>query len=155
EAILRAVALGPDAAARALAIEALRRRAPATTNALLAEIIDDRASLNRLIGAVDADAALLALRAGAAGVHTQGVALPHLVRRGDVEGLRVILEGAYPEPVRLGALEALAQIATPTAQDALAAVAKAEATPKALRKAAWRGLRRSKRAQDASREVQA
>jgi ParB family chromosome partitioning protein len=58
---------------------------------------------------------------------------------------------------RLGAIEALAAMTSQTAEDELAKIGRTEGIDDELRKAAWRGLRRSKRAREkqANREAQA
>jgi ParB family chromosome partitioning protein len=89
------------------------------------------------------------LRDAATRVHTQGTALPLLVAGGDVEGLgRALADRKLSDAVRLGAIEALAKIATDAARAQILAVATAEAEDEELRKAAWRALRRARRTQD-------
>ena len=78
------------------------------------------------------------------------------VRLRDVAGLVAIADDTKAnEPTRLGAIEALARITDDAAGDALAKVAKRESEDEELRKAAWRALRRWKRAKTprAPREV--
>jgi ParB family chromosome partitioning protein len=75
------------------------------------------------------------------------VALPHLIARGDVAALAAVAEDRkLPEATRLGAVEGLAKLAREDAEARLVAIGKAETEDEELRKAAWRGLRRSKRA---------
>ncbi|MCB9525727.1 MAG: hypothetical protein H6702_20480 [Myxococcales bacterium] len=95
-----------------------------------------------------------ALRAGAQIAHAQGVVLPHLIAAGDVVGLAAVAEDRKaPEVSRLGALEALARIPREAAVAPLLAVAKDDDEDEAVRKAAWRAVRRHRRAQ-ARAEVQ-
>ena len=53
---------------------------------------------------------------------------------------------ALPEAARLGAVEGLAAMAREPAEDVLRRVGMSTVEDEELRKAAWRGLRRSKRA---------
>jgi ParB family chromosome partitioning protein len=79
-------------------------------------------------------------------VHYQGVALPHLIAQKDLEGLRAAAANrALPQATRLGALEALAVLASAPAEEALAQIGRSDAEEEELRMAAWRALRRSKR----------
>lgn len=108
---------------------------------------DDRRSLDRL--ARGNPAAEDALRAAARRIHAQGVALPLLVNAGDLDSLAATAaDKALPEATRLGAIEALSQIATPAAEDAIVVVAKDPDEDDALRKAAWRARRRAARTRD-------
>ena len=87
------------------------------------------------------------LRGAAVQVHSQGVAVPHLAARHDVAGLAAVAGNrGFPEEARLGAVEGLAAAATEEAEAELVRRGQAEGEPEELRKAAWRGLRRSKRA---------
>ena len=53
-------------------------------------------------------------------VHYQGVVLPDLIERGDVEGLAAVAEDrTLPEATRLGAVEGLAAMARGPAEDVL------------------------------------
>ncbi|MFW5738747.1 MAG: HEAT repeat domain-containing protein, partial [Myxococcota bacterium] len=144
-----------DARVRALAASGLAAVAPKAASAVVDKVVDDRASLDRLMAAGGDAKAEKTLRAAAGNAHTQGVSLPHLVARADVMGLSGTLsDKSLPEVTRLGALEALARIANDAAQEALVAFAKDDKEDEELRKAAWRGLRRAKRyAAGASREV--
>lgn len=147
---------------RTLAAAALAEVAPDRASALVPGVLDDRSTLDRLLrgpsagpgpGSTSAPASRplsaavsAALRGAAASVHTQGVALPHLVATADVEGLSATLANKkLAEPARLGALEALARIATDAAMAPLLATAKSDAEDEEIRKAAWRGLRRANR----------
>jgi ParB family chromosome partitioning protein len=89
------------------------------------------------------------LRDAARQAHYQGVVLPYLIRAGDVEGLAAVAgDRSLSEAARLGAVEAIAAVATDPADEALRKVGLDEREDEALRKAAWRGLRRSKRARE-------
>lgn len=141
-----AAAVGADdAAVRAAAAAALARLAPERAAALAGPASDDRRSLTRL--AAGNPGATPALREAAHRVHAQGVALPLLVARGDLEALAAAAaDRALPEAARLGAIEALARLATAPAEEAIAAIARDDAEDEALRRAAWRARRRAARA---------
>jgi ParB family chromosome partitioning protein len=80
-------------------------------------------------------------------VHYQGVALPHVLARKDVDSLSGLADDkGLPLTARLGAVEGLASLASEDAEGRLLGVAQREGEEEDLRKAAWRGLRRSRRA---------
>jgi ParB family chromosome partitioning protein len=84
-------------------------------------------------------------------VHYQGVALPHLLERKDLDALvKVAGDRKLPLVTRLGAVEGLAALAREDAEGRLLEVAKRDGEDEELRKAAWRGLRRSRRARRVS-----
>ncbi len=142
---LAAAAVGNDGREREIAAGAIGKLAPERAAALAPRLLDDRDSLRRLL-AGHPQSALVALRGAALEVHTQGVALPLLVEGGDVAGLAAALtDRKLPEATRLGAIEALARIATDAAFAPILALAKDEAEDEELRKAAWRALRRGHR----------
>jgi ParB family transcriptional regulator, chromosome partitioning protein len=131
---------------RSLAAEALGRHSPQRAARLAGPLLSDRVSFNRLAGGNEARVADT-VRAAAAQVHYQGVALPHLIARSDLQGLAAVAQDRQlPEATRLGAVEGLAVLATEAAEAMLRAIGEAEKENEELRKAAWRGLRRSKRA---------
>lgn len=144
DALARAIS-DADAGIRALAASGIRKLAPERAGALAEQVLDDRTSLDRLLDGVETADSQAALRKAAATVHHQGVALPHLVARGDLEGLEAALNDAsLSETARLGALEGLGRMAREASEELLAAFAKGDADEE-LRRAAWRALRRSKR----------
>ncbi|MFO0758413.1 MAG: HEAT repeat domain-containing protein [Byssovorax sp.] len=153
---LAAATVGNDGSQRQIAAAALSRLAPDRAASLAAKVLDDRPSVGRLLAGHERDA-LPTLRQAATRVHTQGVALPLLVQSGDVEGLAAALaDQSLGEVARLGVIEALARIATDEAFKPILAVATSKSEDEELRKAAFRGLRRGKRAQkqkQAGREV--
>jgi ParB family chromosome partitioning protein len=80
-------------------------------------------------------------------VHYQPVALPTLIAAKDVETLAAVAKDRKkPEAARLGAIEGLGVMAAEDAETVLAAVGAADGDDEDVRKAAWRALRRSKRA---------
>ncbi len=144
---LAAAVLGNDGRQRQIAASALAKLAPDRAAALASKVLDDRPSVGRLLAGHERDA-LATLREAATKVHTQGVALPLLVKSGDVQGLAAALaDKSLSEVVRLGAIEALARIATDAAFAPILAVATSKAEDEELRKAAFRGLRRARRYQ--------
>jgi ParB family chromosome partitioning protein len=145
---LETVATGDDASARALAIDILARRAPTRAARLADRILGDRVSFDRLARDLpDEKPVVAALHAAAANVHYQGVAAPALVTRSDAAALSAVaVDGKLSETTRIGAVEALGRLANPDGERQLEAVGKSDAAPVELRKAAWRALRRSKRA---------
>jgi ParB family chromosome partitioning protein len=109
-------------------------------------MLSDRVSFNRLI-AGDRTRVAGTLRQAASQVHYQGVALPHLIAAGDVEGLAAVAGNRQlPEATRLGAIEGLAKLGQEAAEAKLLGIGQSKEEDEELRKAAWRGLRRSKRA---------
>jgi ParB family chromosome partitioning protein len=142
-AALEAATRGGDPELRALAASGLAALSAERASALVEESLGDTTRLSRLLAA---GAPAAALRTGAGSVHYQGAVLPHLVARGDVEGLDAVLsDKQLPEATRLGALEGLARVATEAAEAPIVRFAKDESEEEELRKAAWRALRRARR----------
>jgi ParB family chromosome partitioning protein len=114
--------------------------------------LSDRPSVDRLTRDLPGDANVrTALRNAAGNPHYQGVAVAHLVARNDVDALSsVAADCAVAEVARFGAVDALGQLATPAAETHLQTIGKSDAEPTELRKAAWRALRRSRRARAAA-----
>jgi ParB family chromosome partitioning protein len=87
------------------------------------------------------------LHKAAGQVHYQGVAVPYLAARRDVPALAAVANNrALSEETRLGAVEGLAAAASEPGEKQLEQIGRGLENPEALRKAAWRGLRRSRRA---------
>jgi ParB family chromosome partitioning protein len=143
---LERLAAGDDPEVRATAAEAVARADAARAAAVAGRVLADRAAFNR--AAAHGGAGLTGvLRGAAVQVHHQGVAVPHLAARKDVAGLAAVAGNrGFPEEARLGAVEGLAAAASEEAEAELVRLGQAEGEPEELRKAAWRGLRRSKRA---------
>ena len=145
-AALEAAAVGDDPEVRALAAGAIARNAPERAPELAGKLLSDRISFQRLAPG-DGARLLPTLRRGASDVHVQGIVLPDLIRLRDVAGIAACAEDrTLPEVARLGAVEALAALADSTAEATLRVVGLDETTADEVRKAAWRGLRRSIRA---------
>ncbi len=131
---------------RAAAAQALGRGAPGRAAALADGLLSDRVGFGRLnlAGGVAVDDTL---RSAAGQVHYQGVVLPGLIERGEVATLTAVVEDrALPDVARLGALEGLAAMAREPAEEVLRRVGSRADEDEEIRKAALRGLRRSKRA---------
>ncbi|WP_435020871.1 HEAT repeat domain-containing protein [Tundrisphaera sp. TA3] len=143
---LEAAALAGDPEVRAIAAQAVARLAPARTEGLAERLMADAVGFRRL--ALDgAGEMATAIRAASRQVHYQGIVLPGLIDRGEVEALAAVAEDRdLPDATRLGALEGLAAIAREPAEEVIRRVGTNEAEDEDLRKAAWRCLSRSKRA---------
>jgi ParB family chromosome partitioning protein len=145
-ATLERFATGDDPDIRALAAEAVARADESRGTILAGKALADRVTFNRLVARAGEGVAAT-LRGAIAQVHHQGVAVPHLVARSDVAGLAAVASNpGFSEETRLGAVEGLAAAATEAAEAELVRVGQSAEHPEELRKAAWRGLRRSKRA---------
>ncbi|AGA27678.1 HEAT repeat domain-containing protein [Singulisphaera acidiphila] len=145
-AALEAAALGDDPELRAFAASAAGRAGGDLSARLVRHFLSDRVGFQRIVRHKDVKAEELA-RMASSRIHEQGVVLPYLVARADVEGLTAVMsDRSQPTPTRLGAVEALAKLAREDAEDQLRALGIAIDDDEELRKAAWRGLRRSKRA---------
>jgi ParB family chromosome partitioning protein len=82
-------------------------------------------------------------------LHYQPRAMPHLMAHHDARALAsVAADNKLDLTSRLGAIEGLAKLATKDADESLVAIGKDESVDEILRKASWKGLRRSKRAQE-------
>ncbi len=142
---LERFAVHPNARLREIAAWGLAEEAPEKAAGVLSSALDDRNVVRRLTARED-DAVAEALRTGAFEGHVQGIVLPRLIARGDVAGLTaVVKEKAADEPTVLGAVEALGRLGTDAAMAIVLELAKDEGRDEALRKAAWRTLRRTRR----------
>jgi ParB family chromosome partitioning protein len=143
---LESAALLGDPEVRASAAQALARRDPNRAAALSDRLLSDRVGFHRL--ELDHTIAIdETLRSAARQVHYQGVVLLDLIDRGEVATLAAVAEDrSLPEAARLGAIEGLAAMAREPAEEALRRVGVPADEDEEIRKAAWRGLRRSKRA---------
>jgi ParB family chromosome partitioning protein len=143
---LEALAVGDDAEVRAMAAEAVARADAARGTALAAKELSDRVTFNRVAARKGVNVTDT-LRAAVVQVHNQGIAVPQLVSRGDVAGLAAVAGNrGFTEDTRLGAVEGLSAMANEDAEKELVKIGQSLEQPEELRKAAWRGLRRSKRA---------
>jgi ParB family chromosome partitioning protein len=143
---LETLATGDDPEIRSLAAEAVARHAPARAAEVAGRVLSDRVAFNR-IASHDAAPLSATLRGAAVQVHYQGVAVPLLAKGNDVAGLAAVAGNrGFPEEARLGAVEGLAAAASEAAEAELVRIGTSTEGPEELRKAAWRGLRRSRRA---------
>ena len=153
-AVLEKVAQGNDPEIRTLAAEAIGRRNVPRAEKLAEKILSDRVSFNRLTMQEGVHVENT-LRSASAQVHYQGVALPHLVANGDLQGLTAIADNRQlSEVTRLGAVEGLAMLAREDAETKLLQIGQSKEEEEEIRKAAWRGLKRSRRARKARKEEQ-
>ncbi|MBP3954560.1 HEAT repeat domain-containing protein [Gemmata sp. G18] len=142
---LEALAVGPDADVRILSAELLGRFDAKRAAKLAEKMLSDRPGFNRLVVAKAVSAANVT--SAAANVHLQPVALPVFVAEKDVNTLAAVAKDRKANEIaRLGAVEGLGVMATETAEKVLVEIGTAKDDEKELRKAAWRALRRSKRA---------
>lgn len=143
--ILEGLAVGLDADVRILSVELLARNDPIRAAKLAQKILTDRPSFNRLAAAKIAKTPDVVTAAGQ--IHYQPVVLPLLVAEKDVPTLgEVAKDRKAPEAARLGAVEGLGVMAAEAAEKVLVEIGSAKNDEKEIRKAAWRALRRSKRA---------
>lgn len=148
--LLERLAVGSDASARVTAAEALARTNAAKAAGVAEKALSDRTEFNRLAARPDVPVGDV-LRKAAGDQHYQGVALPHLIARKDFDTLAAVATNAkLPEATRLGAVEGLAALAEERAEAKLLEIGQREKEPEDVRKAAWRGLRRSRRARQRS-----
>jgi ParB family chromosome partitioning protein len=143
--ILEGLAVGPDADVRVLATELIARYDAKRAAKLTEKVLSDRPSFTRLVAAKVVHAADVASAAGQ--VHYQPVALPVIVGEKDVKTLAAVAKDRKAgEAVRLGAVEGLGVMAVEPAEAVLVEIGTSKDDDKEVRKAAWRALRRSKRA---------
>ncbi|QDU21891.1 HEAT repeat domain-containing protein [Urbifossiella limnaea] len=150
-AAMDALARGNDPVVRESAAAVLTRHDPARAAALLQPLASDRPSFTRLVAGRGLPAAAAFVRGAVAQVHTLAVALPAVVAAKDVAALAAVAKDRKkPEAARLGAIEGLGVMAAPPAEAVLAEMGAADGDDEDVRKAAWRALRRSKRARHAA-----
>lgn len=144
---LERAAQGTDAALRTLAATSLRQVAPDRARALLSKSLEDAPTFNQLIIHDGQDESLLELLRGAAkAVHYQGLALNHMVKISDIEGLaEVMRDRGLEEELRMAAIEALARVPSEDVDDQLVEFGTDETEDEELRMGAWRALRRARR----------
>ncbi|MGB1013698.1 MAG: HEAT repeat domain-containing protein [Nannocystaceae bacterium] len=145
---LRSLVAGTDPELRAIAAGGLAHLAPADAGRAFADSLDDATSLARLATTQTHGQAGVrkTLETVAGDVHRQGVVLPHLISLSSITALKAVVgDDQRPDHARLGAIEALAKIASEAACDVLSTFGRDESQEDDLRKAAWRGVRRAKR----------
>ena len=134
-----------DPAIRMAATMMLATRTKAKLDEIGASVLSDRFAFASL--AINEELDLTkTLQNAASSPHYQPRSLLRLAKAGDVKTLATVAEDASLElNTRLGAIEGLAKMANAKAEKALVKIGNDEKADE-LRKAAWRGLRRSKRA---------
>jgi ParB family chromosome partitioning protein len=143
---MEGLAAGDDPEIRAMAAQAVVQDDPGRAADVAGRVLSDRVAFNR-VAARDGAGLNDTLRGAASQVHYQGVAVPHLAARRDVAALAAVANNrSLPEETRFGAVEGLAAMASEAAEAELVKIGQSADSPEELRKAAWRGRRRSKRA---------
>jgi ParB family chromosome partitioning protein len=152
DVLLRA-AQGNDPAVRTLAADELGRGDPARAAQLAEKLLNDNTSFGRIADTKTVQLDPL-LKSAVRQVHYQGVVLPPLLDRRDIETLTSLADDkSLPLVARLGAVEGLASLTSEDAEARLVRVGQREGEEEDLRKAAWRGLRRSRRARKKVRTI--
>jgi len=143
----------PDSSVHRTAAEILFFSDPKTAdivNEIPEHILSDRILFTRI--AAHADMQNLLPQSGA-DIHRQGLVLPRMLGAEHAENVfQIAMNANLAETARLGAIETLARMADLTAEKHLIGIGTSEATDEELRKAAWRGLSRSKRARSKAAE---
>jgi ParB family chromosome partitioning protein len=146
---------GGDPEIRASAAQAIALANPAQIAQAAGQVLSDRVAFNRLTKYAKADLSEV-LRPAAAQVHYQGVAVPYLAAHGDIAALAAVADnGSLSEECRCGAVEGLTKVATTASEAELVRIGQTASNPEELRKAAWRGLRRSRRARERAKITEA
>lgn len=144
-----------DPEIRAMAAEAVVEADPARSKEVTGRLLSDRVAFNR-VARHDGAGVMETLRGAVGQIHYQGVTVPQLSSRQDVATLAATAGNAsLTEETRIGAVEGLAAMASEAAEAELVRIGQATENPEELRKAAWRGRRRSVRARKkvAAKEV--
>jgi len=145
-ATLKTLLSGNDAEIRTRSATIVAARDAKAATELLPTILSDRLSFNRLVASASVDA-LPALRRAVPEARWQGVVLPHLVARGDIETLSTVARDVkLAEAARLGAVEALGELASEPAEAILLTLGQNDKDDEDVRKAAWKAVSRSRRA---------
>ena len=126
-------------------LEAMSKSAKPKLNSLAQQFLPDRTAFQKLARNNVADIATT-LKANAGDAHYQPRTLPYLIESNESKTLVAVAEDPKLDIVaRLGAVEGLAKIGGSAVEKSLLAIGKNEKFEEALRKAAWKALRRSKR----------
>ncbi len=143
---LESLATGTEATLRRLAADALVRLDPDRVVEIADSLLTDPYSFARVS---EEHRPVLGdrIRLASSRVQEQGLVIPALVASGDYGAMADVLKTPEStEAARLGAVEGLASLASEAAESVLLSTATSETQDEEIRKAAWRGLRRSKRA---------
>ena len=131
------------------ATEILAKAPNAKLNELAELVLPDRSAFNNL-GRLRGDEIKKTIQSSASHTHYQARSLPFLIKSGDTKTLNsVATDEELSLVARLGAVEGMAKISNKDSDKHLAAIGNNESNDEELRKAAWRGLRRSKRQRQA------
>lgn len=145
----------PDPRLRPVVADLLAEQFPKSASHAASQLVGDVLSLGRLMRHKP-PALNEALEPLADQISYQGVVLPALVNSGEMTRLVAILnDNKGQDAVRLGVIEALAKLAREDAEAKLAEFGSRKSEDEDLRKAAWRGRRRSIRARHKAAQVQA
>jgi len=144
-AAIEKIIADPDFEIRHMAADILARQDADLASTHASAFISDRSSFRRAT-ALQAVEFTDAIANSASHAHYQAIVLPQLVANTNVDRLAEVANDAnLADGTRLGAIEGLAKIANPNADRELVNLGKSENSNEDLRKAAWRGLRRSQR----------
>jgi ParB family chromosome partitioning protein len=145
----------PDPRLRPVAADLLAEQFPTAASRAAGQLVGDVLSLGRLMRH-QPPALNQTLEPLADQISYQGVVLPAIVNSGEMTRLVAILnDKKSQDAVRLGVIEALAKLAREDAEAQLAEFGSRKTEDEDLRKAAWRGRRRSIRARLKIAKVQA
>ena len=146
-------ATSPQAEIRELAVEILLQHAPKQAQALSKGLISDRASFQS-VARHSIEGLKPVLLSHASHPNYQAITLPSLIKNGEYAVLlKTALDLELSEISRIGAIEALSAMCGIESEKALETIGKNEKLDEEFRKAAWRGLRRSKRARQKQQTV--
>ena len=135
-----------DASIRQTIAEIVAREDAKRAESHAEHLLSDRNAFRRL-GAHDVDTSNVATE-HASHLHYQAIVLPTLAASSDTERLAEVAANLeLAEAARLGAVEGLASIGNKDAKNHLVRIGKDITLGEEIQKAAWRGLRRSKRMQ--------
>ncbi|MFK7769216.1 MAG: HEAT repeat domain-containing protein [Mariniblastus sp.] len=142
---ISSLAQDKDAEIRSGIAEIMSKSPKAKLDNLAKQLLPDRVAFSRLANrqATEIDSTL---KEAVADSHYQPRTLSYLIKSQDVKTLASVAENSKLGLVaRLGAVEGLAVIANAESEKILASVGNEEKNEEELRKAAWKGLRRSRR----------
>ena len=129
--------------------EILSKAPEAKLDDLATRVLSDRSAFNKLSRSRGTKIKKT-VQSSASQTHYQARSLPLLIESGDTKTLNAVAgDDKLSNVARLGAVEALSKVADKDAEKHLVSIGKNESNDDELRKAAWRGLRRSKRQREA------
>ena len=132
---------------REVALRLLLTKSKSDVGPIADALFSERHSRNWLFGNTDVRGKDAVISQAVASPHYQARVLPGIVKNGHVQSLiDVANDASLEDRARLGAIEGLARMAVEEAEQHLESLGKDEGLDESLRKAAWRGLARSRRA---------